>query len=99
MIEQALGREISLHSGYQLDVSKPSTVTNQCNSTGARTILTKDGPLRIGATRDHGGHFEPLRIPKQEQFFTCFDDKIVSMYTRSMATHEILESLQEQYSL
>jgi putative transposase len=97
LIERALGGEMSHHLGYAPGAVKPVTVTNQRNGTGAKTVLTEDGPIRIEVPRDRDGSFEPLLIPKHERRFTGFDDKIVAMYARGMTVREIQGFLLEQY--
>jgi transposase-like protein len=88
---------MSHHLGYSPGAVKPAAVTNQRNGTGAKTVLTEDGPIRIEVPRDRDGSFEPLLIPKHERRFTGFDDKIVAMYARGMTVREIQGFLQEQY--
>lgn len=97
LIERALGGETSHHLGYPPGTAKPSAVTNQRNDSGAKTVLTEEGPIRIEVPRDRDGSFEPLLIPKQERRFTGFDDKVVTMYAQGMTVREIQGLLQEQY--
>jgi hypothetical protein len=97
LIERALGGEMNHHLGYPSGAAKPATVTNQRNGTGAKTVLTEDGPMRIEVPRDRDGSFEPLLIPKHGRRFTEFDEKIVAMYARGMTVREIQGFLQEQY--
>jgi transposase-like protein len=97
LIERALGDEMSHHLGYPSGAAKPSAVTNQRNGTGAKTVLTEDGPIRIEVPRDREGSFEPMLIPKHERRFAGFDDKIVAMYARDMTVRESQGFLQEQY--
>ncbi|PFH20620.1 transposase-like protein [Burkholderia sp. JKS000303] len=97
LIERALGGEMSHHLGYPPGAAKPGAVTNQRNGSGAKTVLTEDGPIRIEVPRDRDGSFEPLLIPKHEGCFTGFDDKIVAMYARGMTVREIQGFLKEQY--
>ncbi|HEY8354343.1 MAG TPA: IS256 family transposase, partial [Methylophilaceae bacterium] len=97
LIERALGGEMSHHLGYPAGAAKPASVTNQRNGKGAKTVLTKDGPIRIEVPRDRDGSFEPVLIPKHERRFTGFDDKIVAMYARGMTVREIQGFLLEQY--
>lgn len=79
LIEQALVGEMTHHLGYEPGAEKPEEVSNQRNGTSAKTVLTKDGALRIEIPRDRHGSFEPVLIPKHERRFTGFDDKIVAM--------------------
>ncbi len=97
LIEQALGGEMNHHLGYPPGAAKPATVTNQRNGSGAKTVLTEDGPIRIEVPRDRDGSFEPLLIPKHERRFKGFDDKIVAMYARGMTVRAIQGFLLEQY--
>ncbi|CBJ41360.1 transposase [Ralstonia solanacearum CFBP2957] len=98
LIERALGGEMNHHLGYPPGAAKPATVTNQRNGSGAKTVLTEDGPIRIEVPRDRDGSFEPLLIPKHERRFKGFDDKIVAMYARGMTVREIQGFLLEQYA-
>ncbi|HYD79642.1 MAG TPA: IS256 family transposase [Paucimonas sp.] len=97
LIERALNGEMRHHLGYAPGAAKPAATTNQRNGTGAKTVLTEDGPIRIEVPRDREGSFEPLLIPKHERRFTGFDDKIVALYARGMTVREIQGFLREQY--
>ncbi|WP_319640907.1 transposase, partial [Ralstonia pickettii] len=55
LIERALGGEMNHHLGYPPGASKPATVSNQRNGTGAKTVLTEGGPIRIEVPRDRDG--------------------------------------------
>lgn len=99
LIEQALAGELTHHLGYEPGADKPEEVSNQRNGTSAKTVLTKDGALRIEIPRDRHGSFEPVLIPKHERRFTGFDDKIVAMYARGMTVRDIQGFLQESYGV
>ena len=99
LIERALGAELSHHLGYPPGAEKPGEVGNHRNGATGKTVLTKDGPLRIDIPRDRQGSFEPLLIPKHQRRFTGFDDKIVAMYARGMTVREIQGFLAEMYSV
>ena len=97
LIERILGAELSHHLGYPPGADKPGEVGNHRNGASGKSVLTKDGPLRIDIPRDRQGNFEPLLIPKHERRFTGFDDKIIAMYARGMTVREIQGFLAEQY--
>ena len=92
IIERALGGELTHHLGY------PPGGTHR-NGTGAKTVLTDDGPLAIDVPRDREGTFEPQLIPKHERRFTGFDDKILALYARGMTVREIQGFLAEMYEV
>jgi putative transposase len=98
LIERALGGELSYHLGYPPGGDKPAEAGNHRNGSSSKTVLTENGPLRIGVPRDRDGSFEPLLIPKHERRFTGFDDKIVALYARGMTVREIRAFLAEQYA-
>jgi len=97
LIERALSGEMNHHLGYAPGAAKPQTASNQRNGTGAKTVHTDDGPLRLDIPRDREASFEPILIPKHERRFTGFDEKIIAMYARGMTVRDIREFLLEQY--
>jgi putative transposase len=99
IIERALGGELTHHLGYPAGGAKPEDTTNHRNGTGAKTVLTDDGPLAIDVPRDREGTFEPQLIPKHERRFTGFDDKILALYARGMTVREIQGFLAEMYEV
>jgi len=54
LIERALSDEMSHHLGYTPGAAKPDSVTNQRNGTGAKTVHTDRGSLRIDTPREQG---------------------------------------------
>ena len=99
IIERALGGELTHHLGYPPGGTKPEDTSNHRNGTGAKTVLTDDGPLAIDVPRDREGTFEPQLIPKHERRFTGFDDKILALYARGMTVREIQGFLAEMYEV
>jgi putative transposase len=99
IIERALGGELTHHLGYPPGGTKPEDTANHRNGTGAKTVLTEDGPLAIDVPRDRAGTFEPQLIPKHERRFTGFDDKILALYARGMTVREIQGFLSEMYEV
>src|SRR5918994_4174466 len=99
IIERALGGELTHHLGYAPGGTKPDDATNHRNGTGAKTVLTDDGPLALEVPRDRDGTFEPRLIAKHERRFTGFDDKILALYARGMTVREIQAFLEEMYAI
>ena len=99
LIERALGGELTHHLGYPPGADKPDATTNHRNGTGAKTVLTDDGPLTLDVPRDRAGTFSPQLIAKHERRFTGFDDKVLALYARGMTVREIQAFLREMYAL
>src|SRR5918994_3687722 len=97
IIERALGGELTHHLGYSTGGLKPDDTTNHRNGTGAKTVLTDDGPLAIDVPRDREGSFEPRLIGKNARRFTGFDDKMLALYARGMTVREIQGFLADMY--
>ena len=99
IIEHALGGELTHPLGYPPGGSKPEATTNHRNGTGAKSVLTADGPLAIDVPRDRNGTFESQLIPKHERRFAGFDDKILALYARGMTVREIQGFLAVMYEV
>src|SRR6059036_2214396 len=99
IIERALGGELTHHLGYPLGGEKPDDTSNHRNGTGAKTVLTDDGPLALDVPRDREGSFAPRLIAKHERRFTGFDDKVLALYARGMTVREIQGFLAEMYDV
>ncbi|MBP2297266.1 transposase-like protein [Azospirillum rugosum] len=72
---------------------------NRRNSYGHKTAMTDGGSLGRSIPRDRTGTFDPALIGKYQRRFPGFDEKIVSMYARGMATRKITGHLRELYGI
>lgn len=96
LIERALGAELSHHLSESGSADKANSA-NYRNGKSGKTVLTDDGPLRIGVPRDRAGQFEPRLIGKHERRFAGFDDKIIALYARGLTVREIQRFMAELY--
>lgn len=62
LIERALNGEMH-HPGYPPGAGKSATMANRRNGTGAKTVLTEDGPITIEVPRDR----RQFRAPADSQ--------------------------------
>jgi putative transposase len=97
LIERALGAELTEHLGYEKGDPDGRGSGNSRNGTSSKTILTDDREIEIAVPRDRVGRFEPQLIPKGQTRFDGIDDKILSLYARSMTVREIQGHLAELY--
>jgi len=57
---------------------------NHLSGATGKTVLTKDGSMRMKVQRDREVSVAPVLIPKHGRRFTRFDDKIVARCARGM---------------
>ena len=86
--ERALGAEMTHHLGYEPHAAEGRKSGNSRNGTGRKTLVTEQGEVTIEVPRDRNGTFEPKLVKKHQTRFTGFDDKILSLYPRGMATRD-----------
>ena len=66
LIEASLNAELSHHLGYAPASDKPSQITNHCNASTAKAVLTEDGKVLIATPRDREGYSRRGAEPKFE---------------------------------
>jgi putative transposase len=91
LAERVLNAELD----HRLDAGEPDGRANGRNGYGAKTVLTGTGTLDLQVPRDRLATFDPQLIAKYQRRSPGFDEKIVSMYARSMSTREIQGHLRE----
>ena len=97
VIERIMSAEMNAHLGYPPGSPKPPEQSNERNGSSGKTVLTDRGSVRIDEPRDREGSFEPILIPKHEQRFRGFDERIIAMYARGMSVLEIQTFIAEHY--
>ena len=96
LVEKALDAEMTHHLGHE----KNRPVTNGGNTRNGRskkTLKGDFGELPIDVPLDRDGSFDPQLVPKHQTRWSGFDEKILSLYARSMTVREIQSHLQEMY--
>jgi putative transposase len=95
LAERALNAEMDVHLGEE----REQAAGNHRNGTSSKTILTDTGALPLSIPRDRQGRFEPQLIAKYQRRFPGFDEKIIALYARGLATRDIQAHLQELYGV
>jgi len=93
LTERALNAEMDYH------LAGADNAGNSRNGYGRKTVMTDNGKLVIDVPRDRQSSFDPQLIAKYQRRFPGFDEKIISMYARSMSTGEITGHLQDLYGI
>ena len=99
LVERAMEAELTDELGYSKSSPLGHNTGNSRNGHSSKRIITDDDQIDINVPRDRNGKFKPKIIPKNQKRFNGFDDKIISMYSRGMSTHEIQEHLEDIYGV
>jgi putative transposase len=91
--------ELTTHLGYDKNEKRPAGGTNARNGHSSRRLRSNDGDLEVNVPRDREGKFEPILVPKHQRHFDGFDDAILSLYSRGMATRDIQGHLEQVYNV
>jgi putative transposase len=99
LVERAMEVELTEHVGYEPHQEPPGGAGNQRNGTSPKTLITEHGKVAIDAPRDRDGSFEPKIVKKRQRRFVGFDEKILALYSRGLATRDIEAHLAEIYGV
>jgi putative transposase len=99
LVERALSTELTEHRGFEPHQEPPGGSGNTRNGSTPKTLATEHGPVRIGTPRDRKGTFEPQIVRKGQRRFEGFDEKILALYSRRLATRDIEAHLAEIYGV
>src|ERR1700690_371133 len=99
VLERAMQAEMSEHLGYEKHDPAGNNSGNSRNGVSAKTLKGEFGEMPLETPRDRNGSYEPKIVAKGQTRWTGFDDKIISMYSRGMSTHEIQGHLEEMYQV
>jgi putative transposase len=97
IVERALKAELAAHLGHDKHETVSNERGNTRNGSSAKTLKDDFDALPIEILRDRDGSFEPQLIAKHQTRWTGFDDKILSLYARSMTVRETQSHLEEMY--
>lgn len=99
IVERVMEGELTTELGYEKNDPAGNNSGNSRNGHTEKTLTCNDGHLPIKVPRDGNGDYEPKIIPKNQTRFDDMDDKIISLYARSMTTRDIQAQLQDLYGV
>jgi len=99
VLERAMQAELTEHLGYEPHDAAGDNSGNSRNGKSRKTLKGDFGNLPLEVPRDRNSSFEPQIVPKGQNRFDGFDDKILSLYARGMTTREIQSHLEEIYQV
>ena len=85
-LEHMLEAELTSELGYEKYEVKGRNSGNSRNGHYRRSVKTSGGESEISVPRDRNGEFEPKILHKYETSSNELEDKIVTLYSKGMAT-------------
>ena len=80
---------INAELNEHLEEERGGGIANRRNGHSKKSVLTGTSKMELSIPRGRAGTFDPKLIAKYQRRFPDFDEKIVSMYARSMTVREI----------
>lgn len=84
--ERALNAEMEQHLGYAKHAPEGKSSGNSRNGKSTKTVRSVHGDIELDIPRDRKGTFTSQLIKKDEKQLGGFDDRIISLYARSITT-------------
>src|ERR1700681_4119592 len=81
LLERAMQAEMTEHLGYEKHDQAGNNSGNSRNGKTTKALKGDFGEMPLETPRDRNGTFEPKIVAKGQTRFTCFVDKIISMWT------------------
>ena len=103
LIERCLNAELDTHLEEEKERKKEESEEekprNRRNGHSKKKIKAEFGQTEISVPRDRNSSFEPIIVPKGQNRFNGFDEKILSLYARGMTSRDIQAQLQDLYGV
>lgn len=98
LTEKVLQAELTHHLGYPEGAGRTPT-GNARNGTTPKRITTDTGTLDLAIPRDRHSTFTPQFVPKGVRRLPGFDESVLALYARGLATRELQGYLEERYQV
>ena len=96
-MEDMLKAELDAELGYGKSSQAPKTTSNRRNGSYPKTVTSNMGELKLDIPRDRNGDYEPELIPKGTSDVSALEEKVLSMYAKSMSDRDISDVINEIY--
>lgn len=97
MFEAMLQGEMDSHLGYESNDHGPKNTENRRNGYINKTVKSTFVDLSVEVPRDRDSFFDPQIIPKRTRDVSGIEDKVLSMYAKSMSQRDIADTIEEIY--
>ena len=99
-MEDGLETELDDELGYSRYDYRNKNTENSRNGHSSKTLRTSFGDVEVAVPRDRKGEFEPQLLKKnQTSISQDIEEKILSMYAKSMTTGDIEAHIQDIYGV
>lgn len=99
ILQELMEAELDASLGYEKNQKGNAPTSNKRNGNSPETLKSQYGEFQIDVPRDREGEFEPKLIPKYQRDISGIEEKVISLYARSMSTRDIHDQIQELYGM
>lgn len=99
LVERALEGEMTHHLGYEKHSVEGHHSGNSRNGKSRKRVKSESGEIDLLIPRDRDSSFEPVIVEKGQRRLRGFDDKVIALYARGLATRDIQGHLKELYDV
>lgn len=94
-IESMLKAELDNHLGY--DPYERTENSSSRNGSKSKKLRSKYGEIEVNIPQDRESSFEPKIVKKRQKDISKIEDKIITMYAKSLSTRQISEQIEDIY--
>ena len=95
VIQEMLEAEMDVTLGYDKNDVKNKQTDNYRNGHTEKTVKSQYGEIDLKISRDKNGEHEPQIVPKFKRDISGIEEKVISLYARSMSTRDIHYQIKE----
>ncbi|CUX29926.1 Transposase, Mutator family [Clostridium sp. C105KSO13] len=99
MLQELLEAEMDVSIGYPKNAKDDIITTNKRNGYSPKMVKSQYGEIPIKIPRDRNGEFEPQIVQKHQRDVSGIEEKIISLYARSMSTRDIHDQIEDLYGI
>ena len=96
-MDDMLQAELDSSLGYEKHDQTPKSTDNRRNGTYPKKVKSSHGEISLSIPRDRQGEYEPQLVPKGQTDISAIEEKVISMYAKSLSDRDISTTVDELY--
>ncbi len=97
-IQTMMNAEFESSMGYEKSDNKIEK-NNYRNSYSSKNVKSKLGEFELTVQRNRNSEFDPQIVPKNKRDISGIEEKVISLYSKSLSIREIRDSIEDIYGV